>query len=494
MAPWRRHAAVMIAIVALTGAATIVWGERIGVNDGQGWDGQAYVEWSRSFFHEVVDAGLTHYHAQRVLPSAAVAALGSALGVVPTIGNHIVLFAWLDLALLVVAALAWAHLALVVMRWSASAAWAGFIALFGCFATARHALYYPALTDVAAFTLGMCLVWGYLARKPWAVWCVALLATWTWPALAPLAIVMLVLPRPRADTTTSVPVVTRGSRARAAILALVATAAFIAVALFYLSDPVPRVGDEKFAEWVRRDWLPITLALLAAQLLVGWYVVLLAPKSWRLRAYVKQLDYRRVAIAIAGAIVIVVLRALWLDNVGVRGDGPTGQQFLCEQTLAALRGPLWGPVHHIVYFGPIVALALLVWRRAARVADDWGPAFVIAMAMVVAFFAASNSRQWNHLFPVLVTVTIAATADAWTPSSVGWFAVVAAPWSKVWLRIGYDHNSGWHTFPQDNYFMNHGPYASDLTWAVHLVAAAVTIAAMVAFGRYRRWWWPASGS
>jgi hypothetical protein len=492
MVPWRRHAAIMIAIVVLAGAATIWWGERIGVNDGEGWDGQAYVEWSQSFFQRVVDTGLTHYHAQRVLPSATVAALGSVLGVAPTIANHIVLFAWLGLALLVVAAVVWLHLAFAVMRWSPSAAWDGFIALFGCFANARHALYYPALTDVAAFTLGMCLVWGYLARKASAVWCVGLLAAWTWPALVPLAIVMLVLPRPSAETGDAPPP-TRLSRARAAILALLATAAFIAVALFYLGEPVPNVGDEKFAEWVRRDWLPITLVLLAAQLLAGWYVLLLAAKSWRVRAYVKQLDYKSIAFAIVAAAAIVVLRGLWLEKVGVLGDGPSTQQFLCEQTLAALRGPLWGPVHHIVYFGPIVAIALLVWRRVARVADDWGPAFVIALVMVVAFFAASNSRQWNHLFPVLVTVTIAATARAWTPASVGWFAILAVVWSKVWLRIGYDHNSGWHTFPQDNYFMNHGPYASDLTWAIHLAAAVATIVAMIVFSRYRRWW-PASGS
>jgi hypothetical protein len=160
--------------------------------------------------------------------------------------------------------------------------------------------------------------------------------------------------------------------------------------------------------------------------------------------------------------------------VGRRGEGPTGAQFLCEHTLAAIRGPLWGPIHHVVYFGPIVVVAALAWRPIARVASGWGPGAIVALAMAVAFAAGSNSRQWNHLLPMLVAATIAATDARWTTRSVAAFVVLSAAWSKVWLKIGYDQAITWWQFPNQRYFMNHGPYANDDMYLVHLAAVVVT--------------------
>ena len=134
----RKHAVAMVAIVVALGVAQIAFGERIGINGGQGWDGQAYTSWSLDFPARVIDAGLTQYYAQRVVPSAAVWALGRVLGVAPTVPHAIVLFQIWNLAMMAGAALLWA---LIASRWRPAAAWAGFAALFGCFASARHALY-----------------------------------------------------------------------------------------------------------------------------------------------------------------------------------------------------------------------------------------------------------------------------------------------------------------------------------------------------------------
>ncbi|HEY6033466.1 MAG TPA: hypothetical protein VIV58_04380, partial [Kofleriaceae bacterium] len=67
----KRDGVAMAALVALGGALAIAFGERIGINQGQGWDGISYTEWARDFAHVLHD-GLTRYHAQRVLPSAVV--------------------------------------------------------------------------------------------------------------------------------------------------------------------------------------------------------------------------------------------------------------------------------------------------------------------------------------------------------------------------------------------------------------------------------------
>src|SRR5438105_859794 len=99
--PSRRDLAVMLAIVALGSAVTIVWGERIGIYQGQGWDGQAYTAWARDFPGEVLGKGVTTFQSDRVLPSAVLYYALGALGIAHSNANVIAAFQILNaLALL----------------------------------------------------------------------------------------------------------------------------------------------------------------------------------------------------------------------------------------------------------------------------------------------------------------------------------------------------------------------------------------------------------
>jgi hypothetical protein len=469
----KRDGAVMVALVALGGALAIMFGERIGINQGQGWDGISYTQWAQDFAR-VLHAGLTRYHAQRVLPSAVVYEALRLAGRSHDIPHVLRAFAVLDVAVLASAAALWASLA-ATMAWSRAAAWAGFIALFGSFASAKHAVYYPALTDPTAFALGLMMVWAYLTDRPIALWSCAALGVVTWPALPPLALVMLVFPRAELAKAGA------GLDRRVAIgLGAVAAAVFVIVGFHYLAHPVPGVGDEKFAAWVPRGLLWVTVPVLVALIVAGIAFALAPVRLRAVLAYARALPRRRTMLALAAAIALMVGRAIYLAAVGTKGEGPTGAQFLCEHTLAALRGPLWGPVAHVVYFGPIIAVAIVCWKRVCAVAWSWGPAAVIALVLVVAFAAGSNSRQWSHLEPLVVAATIAATAAWWTPRRVLAFAVLAFVWSKLWFHLGYATVVDWHSFPNQRYFMNTGPYSADGPYLVHLAAAVLTVAVV--------WW------
>ncbi|HEY5949093.1 MAG TPA: hypothetical protein VIV40_26555, partial [Kofleriaceae bacterium] len=417
---WRAHAAVMAAIVLAACVITILFGERIGVNGGQVWDGMAYTRWAQEFDLRVLHDGLTKYHSQRVLPSGVVFyALGLA-GIARTVPNVITAFMVLNTALLVLGAVIWAHLG-DAMKWRRAAVWAGFIALFGSFANLRHALYYPTLTDPSAFVLGLAMTWGYLTNRPIVLWLVAALSTVTWPALPPIAIALLVFPR--ADVEPE-PRHERIQRYVAIVIAVALAAVFLVVARHYLIDPVRGVGDEKFAQWVRRDLLLITVPGLLVMLGGGWYLLLRQPRLWNARGYLATLTRRRTLFALASVVVIVVLRAIWIATIGTGGAGPTWAQFMCEHTLTAIRGPLWGIVHHVVYFGPIMVVAVIAWRRIAAEAASWGPSALLALALAVAFAGGANSRQWNHLVPFVVAATIAVTNERWTVRRVCAFAAI----------------------------------------------------------------------
>ncbi|NVB82997.1 MAG: hypothetical protein HOV81_31755, partial [Kofleriaceae bacterium] len=110
MSAWVRRAGAMAAIVIVLSLATRLWGERIGINRGQGWDGETYVQWAADFPHQMFDLGTTTYHAQRVLPSAVVHYAMKAVGARPTVPNILVGFHVLDTLMLVLAAILWARI------------------------------------------------------------------------------------------------------------------------------------------------------------------------------------------------------------------------------------------------------------------------------------------------------------------------------------------------------------------------------------------------
>lgn len=473
MSTGRRDTAAMVAIVVALGALTIAVGERIGVNQGQGWDGMGYTQWGQAWWQHIVVEGTTQYSSQRVLPSAIVHYGLRLFGLATTAPHVITAFQVLNLAALALAAALWGRLG-AVMAWRRASRWVGFVALFGCFANARHALYYPTLTDPTAFALGMAMVYAYLARRPIALWLAAAAASVTWAALTPVALVLLVLPRPAVEIPELAERWRPALRWGAVAVGVAAGGAFALIGLHYHAHPL--AGVNGFTRWVRGEWLWLTVPLLIATVGVGSWAIVGQPRLWNLRAYVRQLSRGRFVVALGAAIALEVVRAWWIARAGTRGPGMVTALFLDEHTQAALLGPLWGPVFQVVYFGPIMLVAVLRWRRIAALAAAWGPGAALALAMALAFAASSQSRQWVHLVPLVVALAIAATDDVWTARRALAFVALALPWSKLWLVIGYDVHVAHREFPNQRYYMHHGPWASDTTYALHLVVCAMSAA------------------
>lgn len=431
----RADAIAMVAAVLVLAVLQIVVGEGIDINRGLGWDGIGYATWAHDL-PGAVEHGLTAYQAQRVLPSALVYLLDR--------DHPIHGFLLLDGACLVAAAALYTRIA---ARWSREQAWAGLVAVFASFAVARNALYYPNLTDPTAFLLGMAMAWAYLETRPIVLAGVALAGAFTWPALPPVALLLMLLPR--APMTGALP------RRAGLIAAGIATLAGAAVIVHFYVDPL--AIDEKWRDLILVGWLPLTGALLAAMVFAGTYAIARhIGRPTRFQPW-----------ALAAAVVVYAARWLWIDRVGTAGDGPSGAQFACEQALEALRGPAWGAVHHAAFFGPVVIVGALRWRRLAT-----DPGSALVCLLVLAFAVGTESRQWTHLFPLFAVLAVSTVA--WTRRSLLIFAALALAWSKLWWPMATGHAGSSYDWPALRYFMQLGPWASDGTYLAHLLAAVAT--------------------
>ena len=448
-----RDAIVAVAVVAAGAALTIIIGERIGVNGGVGWDGQAYAAWAHDFPGEVLRAHVSEYQALRVLPSALVWASGLA----PIRGFQV-----LDAFALVASAALLARIA-IALGWSRATGWAAFAATFLAFANARHALYDPVLTDPSAFLLGMATAWAFVERRPIAQWAVAGAAMFTWPVLAPAGLAMLALPRARGLPE---------ARAPRLLAPAVAAAATALIAAWLVEEIVnPYYGTEQWLDRSIHALWPLTIACAAALAGAAALFVARAPHTWSVVPYLRALTIRRTALAIVAAGALVAARMWWIDRVRTDMIGIDLRAIQHVIAGLALRAPLAHVVFHVVYFGPVVLLAIAYWPRVARTAASWGPGAVIALGLFVLNATTTESRTLNHLMPLVIVLVFDSTE--WSRGRALVFAALALAWSKLWLPIGY--TDAQHSF---RYMMQQGPWAANSAYLWQLVAAAVTAAVL----------------
>ena len=460
----------MVAIVIAGGAVTILFGERIGVHGGEGWDGQAYAAWAKDFPKLVLEAGVNTFQAERVLPSAVIYYVLAALGIAHTSANVILAFQVLDVLALIATAILLARIG-ALLGWSRTQMWVAFAATFLGFANAREALYYPTMTDPAAFALAMATVWAYLARRPIAQSLIAVASAFTWPALVAFGFLATVLPRPRDELPT-----TTGTWHRRVALAVAAAAVAFIVAWFgyVLARPI---GVDRWLDRAHHALYPITIAVIAGQAALAAYFVARQNETWSVLPYLRGVGTRRIVIGLVVVAAIVGVRELWHARVGT-GPGIGWRDLRNYYVANALLGPLWSVVHQVVYFGPIVLLAYAAWPRIAAIAARWGPTAVLALGICIVSSVSSDARHLLHAMPFVIAITVTATAEWWTPRRALAFALIYIAWSKVWLKIGYDTVHDSRAWPDLRFFMHHGPWATDETFVAHLIAMVVTALAL----------------
>ena len=344
----RKDLIAMIAIVVGGCAVTLAYGERIGIHGGEGWDGASYAAWGRDLPATLAD-GVTAFQSERMLPSAVVYYALGALGIARSAGNVIHGFQILDASALVVSAWLLGRIA-VALAWSRSSAWVAFVAAFLGFANARHALYYPTMTDASAFALAMAMTWAYVVGRPVALWIATFAGAFTWPALVLPGLIGLALPR----ATEPPPPTTGPWHRKLAIAVAVGVLGFIAWWCgFVLAYPR---GAERWLDRSHRELWPLTIACIALPCALTAYVVARNDRTWSVRAYVARTGVRRVVLGVVATAAIVVASELWRAEIGTNGAGFGWREVRHYYAATALRAPLWNLVHHVVYFGPIVEI------------------------------------------------------------------------------------------------------------------------------------------
>jgi hypothetical protein len=325
------------------------------------------------------------------------------------------------------------------------------------------------LTDTTALAVGMFLLYGYLAGRTWLVWLAGLIGAFSWPLILPTALVLLAFRRSAAE-----PAVETG---RVGVWWCIAGALAIALTSAWRVLFVRQTIDG--AEPIWYSWVPLAAALLCAYLAVAAWWLIDRDVVSRLRHLFQQSRSRAAMSALSLLAVVVCLRAVVFAPSGA--PGYTLKQFLCAILVSSVAKPGIFLVAHVVYFGPIVLATVFLWPQVCERIRRQGLATVIVGGAAVLLSVASESRQLLSFLPLLAAFVVQAIDDLpkrrWRDMTLLATGVVL---SKCWLPLNVGPPTGsLLEFPDQLYFMNQGPWMSNLAF---LIQGAIVLVFATVFG------------
>jgi hypothetical protein len=451
---------LLVGVVFVVVATLHLFGQKIWVNGGFGWDGIRYGTWALDFHRAIFVDGQTAYSLGRFLPSGVIHYTLRLLGVPLTHKSVVVAFTLMNIGLVTLTAWLWCLVARRLLI-GIPGAWLGALALFGNHAVLKWSSYYPVLTDMPAFALGMGMVYCYLRGYGRALWLLTAMGAFTWPTLLYMGGFLLLFPA----TPPSAKPAGRVVQLLVAILPALA----LCLAVCYM-DRIRLVIPDEAVQPIR-PLLGVSLAVAAAYVVLAGMPLLARGDLYRPGTWLQAALSRR---GIALAILLVGVEAVRIAFANGRPCPDTGQVLLLTGYLGVTRPAIF-LVSHVVFFGPIVLLAVGSWPASCARISEQGPGLAMAAYLGVLLGVDCESRHLVNFLPLFVPFVVKATEGMWDRRrSCIAFALLSLLVSKVWLPIRL---KGYGTlplsFPDQTMFMSLGKWMST---PMYLVQGALVLA------------------
>src|SRR5881275_1292931 len=168
--------------------------EQLNVHDGLGWDGMTYAAMVKNYISLLTHKGLDAYYIQRVLPSGLVFLIIKTLGLGFTDHNIILVFSIYNIVLVNLSLFLWFRV-MKQFNFSFNTQLVATVLLVGNFCILKFGMFYPVLTDISTFFLGILLLQAYLnGRQAWLL-ILGLIGAFCHPLIQYFALLPFIFPR-----------------------------------------------------------------------------------------------------------------------------------------------------------------------------------------------------------------------------------------------------------------------------------------------------------
>ncbi len=439
-----------------------IFGETIPFFDGRGWDGVLYTNIVQNFSFDYI-SGFQHYYISRVFPSTIIYFFLTILKQPLTILNIIAGFRIFNSFILISGAFIWGKLT-KELRISKSGRWLCLIGLLINFCVLKMYFYYPVLTDQSALILGIIQLYFYLKKKPFALFIVAVMGAFTWPDFFIGSLVLLAFPIQ--DKVTLV----KGNNKISRTLAFIVSFLVLSLIIYFTCFDTTSLRFELVQ--IIYPLLSISMASVVLLIFVGINELIHHRNLLDFKSIRQELNIKWLIIGLVGFIFI----QLFIQFIGKPGSMTLYTSLRLLFQISVVR-PFNSLVSHFVYFGPLIIISLLSWKKISKTINQYGFGLVLFFSYyLIQSIIIAESRQITPFFPALVAFTIKSVDDLeWDNSKLLIFGAVSLIVSRIWLPINGQRFFGpMIEFPYQYYFMNLGPWMSNSMFFVFAVSMAIT--------------------
>lgn len=468
---------LIVLLIATFGISQLFWGQRLEANNGLGWDGYTYAKICEGGIHS---PAINHYLFFRIAPSLLLHSIYQIAGISFSPENIRLGFMWLNILCLMLSARMAGGL-FSQFSLSLPHQLLGYLLLFLNFFALRFSFYYPVLTDVPGFTLGIALLYFYLKDEKMNIWLTGLLAAFTWPPVALTAIPMLLFaykPLPFQDVS---------SRHR---LWLMSGTALISMGIIYYVWQVIQTREYiAFALPVDRKWLIFSSCCLILSIFPAGLLF----RNARLYS-IRNINWRQAVLVVSLIAIPALLYRIIQPPVAQELSGFA--YLLKAHWFFSLSKPFISIVSHFSYFGILIPLLILFWPSFTRFVSSMGIGLPMALFINIMMFAPkSESRVLVNLFgtlAILFTLFAAQLRIKGLPLTI--IIGIQVLISKCWFSLNftnittaYFRSDGLIAWPFQKFYMHLGIYMTPQIWAILLLCLLFSLTLLLFVFFTPRW-------
>lgn len=456
----------VLSIVFIVLSITGILGEKIPVNNQTGWDGKHYAQLAIHFEELAQAKQIDAYQYQRILTPLAIHYVCKLIGHPLSEGNIVFTFAVFNfISMMISVILFWRicnHLNLTIAAESI-----GFSALFLNYFALKLTWYYPVLTDVTAFTFGMLFCYLYITKQKAKLLLASIVSIITFPLLFIISLPLVLYKRDASFTKWLQSV--HFFKILPWLIGLVLIIVTTGIYLF------PSMLLPKYTMQRNIFLVPISLALS-----IGALVKMFQGIQTSIIERNINLGLKKSLIPLSVLIGSFIAINIWIARNSIPEDVFTLKVFALNLIQQAIDNPFAPLVAHITYIGPALVLIIFFFKTFINHIIALGDSAVVYFCLILLLLIlGSETRQFIHVFPFLVIVLMqTVNTRNYSPFQVISFVVLSLVMSKCWLPINvedifskYDYGN----FPDQYYFMNQGPFCSDLGYLINVVSILFSI-------------------
>lgn len=411
------------------------------------WDGENYIYYTLQFPQVAFGQTLNMYHFQRILPSGIIYYSAKLLGIPLTAPKVFYAFVGLNILLIFISFCIWLQICRQLAL-SSKGKLLGFTGLFVNFALLKMPFYYPVLTDVMAFTLGMSLLYFYLKRNSAGVLITGLIGAFTFPTVFYSSLLLFAFPmeQPKPVSPGSYSLWNKW------LALLTAFGLLLLIGVFIFYRQVPLINPNT----------PAVLILSIAAVIAYFYLV--GKAFYKAELYLQAI--RSFNTSGRGFIALGIFSVLYIIIFWGAGHEPSPlnyKGFLANIVVSAIANPFTFLVSHAVYVGPVLLVLLYFIRFFIEEIYRYGLGLHLFVLGYVLLSINSETRLFINAWPFFVAFLCKSLEKTNLPS--GFYILLllcSLALSKFWYRIDLAYfSANYLDFPEQKYFMSIGPWMSD---------------------------------